>query len=162
VNPQTASLEALRDIHLPDAVGFWPLAPGWWALAALVAAAALGAVLVRRHRRHRKLRWQRACIEELEAVALAFETTADETALAAGLSVLLRRVALARGGESVAALHGEPWLRYWAAAEDGQEDADTARALREITETSYRGAAPSEARPATWIPSVRARLREVA
>ncbi len=26
----------LRDIHLPDPVGLWPLAPGWWALLLLV------------------------------------------------------------------------------------------------------------------------------
>ena len=25
----------LRDLHLPDAIGWWPLAPGWWVLIAL-------------------------------------------------------------------------------------------------------------------------------
>lgn len=27
---QTDPLAQLRDIHLPDAIGLWPLAPGWW------------------------------------------------------------------------------------------------------------------------------------
>ena len=27
----------LRGLHLPDAVGWWPLAPGWWLLGALLA-----------------------------------------------------------------------------------------------------------------------------
>ena len=28
----------LRDLHLPDAIGWWPLAPGWWAALAIVVA----------------------------------------------------------------------------------------------------------------------------
>ena len=29
-------LDQLRDIHLPEAIGWWPLAPGWWLLIILV------------------------------------------------------------------------------------------------------------------------------
>ena len=28
----------LRDLHLPDAIGWWPPAPGWWVVIALLAA----------------------------------------------------------------------------------------------------------------------------
>ena len=45
-------LAELRDIHLPEAVSLWPLAPGWWLLLALIAAV-LGlsiAVWLRRYR----------------------------------------------------------------------------------------------------------------
>ena len=31
----------LRDLHLPEMVGWWPLAPGWWFLIALAAAVIL-------------------------------------------------------------------------------------------------------------------------
>lgn len=31
-------LAQLRDIHLPEAVSWWPLAPGWWVLGALLIA----------------------------------------------------------------------------------------------------------------------------
>ena len=26
----------LADIHLPEAIGFWPVAPGWWIVLALM------------------------------------------------------------------------------------------------------------------------------
>ena len=26
----------LKDIHLPEAIGWWPLAPGWWILLLLI------------------------------------------------------------------------------------------------------------------------------
>ena len=40
----------LRDLHLPDAIGWWPLAPGWWVILAIVAAV-LGYVAWRLHKR---------------------------------------------------------------------------------------------------------------
>ena len=27
----------LRDLHLPDAIGWWPLAPGWWGVLVILA-----------------------------------------------------------------------------------------------------------------------------
>jgi hypothetical protein len=52
MNPnQPDPLAALRDIHLPEAVSFWPLAPGWWiALGIMVglAVAILALIVLRR------------------------------------------------------------------------------------------------------------------
>ena len=44
-------LAQLRDIHLPEAVSWWPLAPGWWVLGALLVAglAYTGHFLWQRH-----------------------------------------------------------------------------------------------------------------
>ena len=49
MNPNDAAQLALRDIHLPGLIAWWPPAPGWWlvaalALAGLVAFASLRAV----------------------------------------------------------------------------------------------------------------------
>ena len=47
------ALEQLRDIHLPQAVHWWPPAPGWWIVAALLLALTiwLGRYLRARYRR---------------------------------------------------------------------------------------------------------------
>ena len=47
------ALEQLRDIHLPQAVHWWPPAPGWWVVAALSLALTIWLVrfLQRRYRR---------------------------------------------------------------------------------------------------------------
>ena len=115
--PTTDALAALRDIHLPEAISFWPLAPGWWmSLIALVAVAALFHFAVRWRRRSVK----RAALRELEAVQSDFGSTGDHAALAASLSSVLRRVALARfAREEVAGLHGADWLGFLAESGSG-------------------------------------------
>jgi hypothetical protein len=82
----------LRDIHVP-AVSWWPPAIGWWLLAASVLVAIVaGTWLVIRHRR--RVHPRRAARRELDALAARFARDRDPGALAAGVSKLLRRVAL--------------------------------------------------------------------
>jgi hypothetical protein len=104
-----ASLDNLRDIHLPPPPGWWPPAPGWWVVAGVCALAA-GLWLLRRHRRRAPLR---AAVHELDGLAAAHARNPDPARLAAGLSRLLRRYAMWRFPQSgAAALTGEPWLRF--------------------------------------------------
>ena len=50
-------LSQLKDIHLPATGGFWPPAPGWWALAFLLIGLVILAILFWvRHRRKRRWR----------------------------------------------------------------------------------------------------------
>lgn len=101
----------LRDIHLPDPVSWWPPAPGWWLLLALLCAAGLGAWLRRRYRARHELR--RQAFSELERIENRFGQRDDERQALQELSVLLRRVALARYPRAqVASLTGQRWLRF--------------------------------------------------
>ena len=107
-------LAGLRDYHLPEAISWWPPAPGWWMLAALAIAAAAALVRWRRQRRGRAHASRLASLE-LARLRTRWRADADATAFLRGLSQLTRRFVLARfPGEPVAGLCGEAWLRYLA------------------------------------------------
>lgn len=112
MNPSSASLEQLRDIHLPPAIGAWPPAPGWWLLALLVliTLTAAGLWLGRRWQRRR---YRREALQLLNQYQQRFYTDQDARALLTALSQLLRRTALcAYPRHQVAALSGETWREF--------------------------------------------------
>jgi hypothetical protein len=100
----------LRDLHLPDPVGWWPLAPGWWVLIVL-AVAGLCYLLYRLFVRWRGNRARRIALAELSRVYRDYQQGADALTLAKDVSELLRRSMLAYAPRSeVAGLTGESWL----------------------------------------------------
>ncbi|NRA09372.1 MAG: DUF4381 domain-containing protein [Myxococcales bacterium] len=110
--PNAQALAGLRDIHLPEAVSIWPLAPGWWLLAAAVVALGLLALLERKRRRTSV---RRAALRELDEIAREAQEGIDTALLARRLQALLRRLALVRIGRvEVARLHGESWFEILA------------------------------------------------
>lgn len=101
----------LRDIHLPDSPSFWPPAPGWWIVFALLVMVLLWAVVVWRRRIARKRQQQRlmALFDQLPLPARKGDTPAYLTEL----SSLLRRLAVAKyGRRRVAPLKGSEWLEF--------------------------------------------------
>jgi hypothetical protein len=124
----TASGPALRDIHVPP-VSWWPPAVGWWLLAALVSIALVAGVLLAM-RWLRRARPRRAVRRELDDLAARFGRDRDAHALAAGLSRLLRRVALML--EPAAASRGSAgWRAFLESRAPGAFDSDQMRALLE-------------------------------
>lgn len=105
-------LAALRPLHLPEPVGWWPPAPLWWLLAVLLlAATALALRALWRH--YRRNRYRRAALRALEAAWQESERGGAARLFAARASALLRRAALARYGHArVAALTGRAWLEF--------------------------------------------------
>lgn len=103
-------LAELRDVHVPPMPAPWPPAPGIWVLLALAAVASLALAAWRRRRPT-----LRGCVRrELRRIRRSPELRADRAALVAALAPLLRRVALARHGASVAGLAGVAWERHLA------------------------------------------------
>ena len=98
----------LRDIRPPAEPAFWPPAPGWWVLLALLAAS-LVAAGARAWRAHRVRARRRRILAALDGISHQVQGPA----LAAEVSALLKRVALARfpRGE-VAPLTGPAWLAF--------------------------------------------------
>ena len=114
MNPQIDfSQLPLRDIHLPGPVPWWPPAPGWWIVAALVLAGLV--VLGLRYYADRR---RRAAQKLLRGIAAALDNGAEPVQCLQQVSLLLRRFAItaaqshAAPPTDVAGLIGERWLAY--------------------------------------------------
>jgi hypothetical protein len=98
------SLQNLNDIVLPGPAAWWPLAPGWYVLAAAVSLV-LAVLAARWWRRRRRNRYRRQALLELSS--LRERATADSSRQ---VPALLKRTALsAWPRESVASLNGAAW-----------------------------------------------------
>ena len=60
-------LAQLRDIHLPEAISFWPPAPGWWLLA-LVSIIFLALIALLWLRRKRARIYRQEALQELDEI----------------------------------------------------------------------------------------------
>ncbi len=105
-----AELARLRDIRLPEDVSWWPLAPGWWALLAIVLIASV-AVAGLELRRRRSLRFQ--ALRELELLKAQTTPKSSTLELASQICVLIRRIALSGiKDQHLASIHGDAWSEY--------------------------------------------------
>jgi len=102
---------ALRDIHLPDSVSWWPLAAGWWLILAVVVLLVLSIILFRKLNARRQLRKQ--AIIEFNRIEQNFRQHANSQYLASELSSLIRRVCISRfARRDVAGLTGAAWIDF--------------------------------------------------
>ncbi len=158
INPPLTSqdpLAELRDIATPSAVSWWPLAPGWWLVIALLCALLgyAGWQLWQRYQAGRYLREARALLTEISGQLAAGQPPA---ALLADTVAVLRRVARQRdelraanqrsAAEFLAALHHcqpQPALPIDAALLEQTLYADTA--AQDTTTADYAAALCSAA-----------------
>jgi hypothetical protein len=101
MSPDPTSLQNLRDLAVPSPVSWWPLAPGWYILIALLLAATLTLAL-RAWRSHRQNAYRRAALHELNTASSPQQ-----------IAALLKRTALAAYPRSqVASLSGPAWTQW--------------------------------------------------
>ena len=97
----------LRDIHVPTVSMWWPLAPGWWVLLALLVAAIVAGVFFLR----RRAAWNRrvdAALDDLRVATARYVEDGNVAAFATAAHQLLRRVARTRDPHTVV-LKGAAW-----------------------------------------------------
>lgn len=105
-------LAALRPLHLPEPVGWWPPAPGWWLLGLLLmlGLCAAGWWIARTRRRNR---YRREALLELRRLHEGWTESGDSHQFASAAGSLLRRAALVRFARAeVAPLCQEQWLAF--------------------------------------------------
>ena len=123
MNPQDP-LAALHPLREPAAIGWWPLAPGWWLLIA-VAILAIGILCYYLARRYRANAYRRLALAQLQQIQEHYHNrTEDEGHLqkiAGETNSLLKAVALrAFSREDIASLSGEAWLEFLNTTQSGK------------------------------------------
>lgn len=129
-SPAASTLQ-LEDIHLPDPVSFWPLAPGWWLL--LIALLLLSGVILYQYR-HTITHWfqsrrlKHELIDALDECHQEWQQHHKNALLCANLNAQLKRYCR-RCEPQVLSLSGDAWVD-WLESRSGQTfSADHRQAL---------------------------------
>lgn len=110
MNPGNEPL-ALRDIHLPSSISWWPPALGWWLVLLIVLLLVITGVLIYRYRKSRRL--HKAALNELEEIQATYKHNQNDQQLVQSLSIWLRRVSLSLYPRTdVAGLTGKDWIEF--------------------------------------------------
>lgn len=104
-------LNELRDIHLPDPVSIWPLAPGWWALIVLVPI--LYFVIRYIVKQIMMPKYKKLALQVLSNIETEFLISNNAHETCGEISLLIRTALVAKlGNQAVAGLVTEEWLDY--------------------------------------------------
>jgi hypothetical protein len=129
--PDPGSLQNLRDIVVPEAVPWWPPAPGWYVVGAVLVILLLW-LGIRWARHYRADRYRRAALSELSRIERNAQSSQDPWGALAEVSELLKRVALAAfPREAVAELSGDVWWNFLGEVGDGTTFAPETQRLME-------------------------------
>lgn len=129
----------LRDIHLPDAVTWWPPAMGWWLLLLMIVLFLVGSWLL-----YKKLT-RRTAVKSATALLLNIKqlSNKDELASLKQLSACIRRLSISVNSRShTASLTGKDWLNYLDQSVEGTPF--SAGVGQYLSDAPYRKKAPED------------------
>ena len=129
----------LKDIHLPEAIGWWPPAIGWWLLAVLIVL-----LIVFLYWLYKRLTRKTAIKTAKKNLSIIKENPAlDNNQKLSDLSMLVRRVAISVSPRAeVASLTGQQWLAFLDKSVKGAPFSEGCGQL--LTEAPYRNIQPTE------------------
>ncbi|MGZ5076310.1 MAG: DUF4381 domain-containing protein [Methylobacter sp.] len=129
----------LKDIHEPEAIGWWPPAIGWWILAILIPLLII--LLLWLYKKLTRKTAIKAANNLL--VQIKQDQTRDNLQKLSDLSVLLRRVAISVSPRAKAAgLTGKEWLEFLDRSVKGLPFSEGVGRL--LADAPYRNTAPTE------------------
>jgi cbb3-type cytochrome oxidase subunit 3 len=129
----------LRDIHLPEAIGWWPPAIGWWILAILIPLfIALMFWLYKRITRKTAVKAAKKLLLHIKQ-----DQQRDNSQKLKDLSALIRRVAISTNPRNeCAGLTGQQWLEFLGRSVKGSSFTEGVGRL--LTDAPYRNSQPTE------------------
>ena len=114
----------LHDIHLPEPVSWWPLAPGWWILLILIIALTIACFFFI-PKLIKKIKHQPAsklALIEFKNIQQLYQSQQNKQTLIESLSILLRRVCMTYDSrQNIASLTGQAWIEKLNALSPQQE-----------------------------------------
>ena len=125
-------LANLQDIHLPEAVHSWPLAPGWWIILALLITAAV-IVIKKIINKRRLIKNQKLALKQLQANE---HLTAEQS-----IAILKWTCIQYFKREDVAAIHGDDLLNYLSSKLDGDKQIEFKKLAENSIRQQYRRSA---------------------
>ena len=109
MNPSTQNTDTLRDIHLPDAISWWPPAIGWWLLLVIIITALVLVPKLYRYLTYTPL--NRVAKQRFKNIIADYTNNKNELNFISAISQFLRQTAMSYySREQVAQLTGEDWL----------------------------------------------------
>jgi len=110
-HPAGSQLLALRDIHLPSPISWWPPAPGWWLLLSVLISILVIFFIIRKIRSGRRLK--RATNDAFDSIRQQYAHSHNKIRLVKELSILLRRASISfYPRKDTAGLTGKDWLHF--------------------------------------------------
>jgi len=102
--------DSLRDIHLPDAISWWPPAIGWWILLALIIAAFV--FVPKLYRRMTYTPLNKVANITFQNIVTEYKKNNNESIFVIETSQFLRQTAMSYcGRDKVAQLTGDKWVQ---------------------------------------------------
>ncbi len=104
-------LQKLKDIHVPNPVGFWPPALGWWILLVVLPLLVCGFYYFRKP--YQAFLLKKQLIQQLSELELAYRNGESAIHSMQKLANLMKRAALmSYPREQVASLYGADWVNF--------------------------------------------------
>lgn len=110
MNLPTQNSANLRDIHLPDAISWWPPAIGWWILLALIIVAFI--FVPKLYRRLTYTPLKKVASRTFQNIVAQYNETHNVSIFVVETSQFLRQIAMSYcGREKIAQLTGDNWVQ---------------------------------------------------
>ena len=140
-SPHAQALGQLRDIHLPEPISWWPLAPGWYVIGSLAVITIL-AILYFIVRYYKNTRAKRQALRLLTAYRQQYQEEGNSQLSAARVSELLKRVALVYFPRAkVASLQGNEWISF---LNNSSKGLDFEQVCTELLDVPYQPMRPHD------------------